>query len=184
MHIVKISEDTLKIIIGSKDFEGLGVSFEKLESDKSSARSFINKIINIVNADEKFSDFFCETKVYVEIYENVYFGYVVYLTKRGLTQKEKFSTVMIEFCSVSALIKGTKEIFNELSQTVKSSDLYYKDKKYRLILKFSSISKQAYFSLLDISKQVSTNKIKIEKTKEHYQLLKTNNALKFIYENV
>lgn len=156
----------------------LDVDFSKCDRNSPEAKKLVDILIGIL----KKSGFYdLGNKIYVEIFEEFTGGCVVYITKKE-NQKPKGShsmfEVMFQTDNINELIKLCSNLKDSIGVIIKSSFLYYSDNTYRLLISFPKTHlKQAAKTIKKTKCCTSNDKLVIEQTKEHYDLLINSNAL-------
>ncbi len=186
MRIIRVSNNTIKIVLTQNDLVMLEIDFSKCDRNSPEAKKLVDILLNIL----KRSGFYdLGSKIYVEIFEEFTGGCVVYITKKETYKKSDKNNshlmfnVMFQTDSVKDLIDLSSSLKNGIGIIIKSSILYYSDNIYRLLISFpKSYLKQASKTLKKIKCYSSNDRLIIEQTKEHYDLLIKSNALNKISE--
>lgn len=186
LRIVRISTNTIKIALSQSDLTMLEIDFSKCDRNSPEAKKLVDILLNIL----KRSGFYdIGNKIYVEIFEEFTGGCIVYITKKDYYKKSyKESShmvldVMFQTDSIKELIELSSMLKNEMGLIIKSSVLYYSDNIYRLMISFpKAYIKQTAKILKKIKCYSSNDRLIIEQTKEHYDLLINSNALSKISE--
>lgn len=186
LRIVRISNNTIKIMLSYNDLIMLEIDFSKCDKNSPEAKKLVDILLNIL----KRSGFYdIGNKIYVEIFEEFTGGCVVYITQKDNRKKynKEHSHMMLDVIfqtdSIKELIELSSRLKNEMSFIIKSSVLYYTDNIYRLLISFpKTYIKQAAKIIKKIKCYSSNDRLIIEQTKEHYDLLINSNALSKISE--
>ncbi len=186
LRILRISGETIKIVLSQNDLKMLEIDFSKCDKNSPEAKKLVDILINIL----KRSGFYdLGNKIYVEIFEEFTGGCVVFITKKENNKPQKESSaksvfeVMFQTNSINELIKLSVDLKKRIGTFINSSLLYFSDNNYRLLITFpKSYLKQAAKALKKIKCRISNDRLVIEQTKEHYSLLINSNALNKISE--
>ncbi len=186
LRIVRISTNTIKIALSQNDLTMLEIDFSKCDRNSPEAKKLVDILLNIL----KRSGFYdIGNKIYVEIFEEFTGGCIVYITKKDYYKKSYKENshmvldVMFQTDSIKELIELSSMLKNEMGLIIKSSVLYYSDNIYRLMISFpKAYIKQTAKILKKIKCYSSNDRLIIEQTKEHYDLLINSNALSKISE--
>ncbi len=186
LRIIRISDNTIKIALTQNDLTMLDIDFSKCDRNSPEAKRLVDILISLL----KRSGFYdIGNKIYVEIFEEFTGGCIVYITKKESCKKTDINNseflfeIMFQTDSVKELINLSSRLKNSMGIIIKSSILYYSDNIYRLIISFSKTHiKQAARALKKVKCRSSNDRLIIEQTKEHYDLLINSNALNKISE--
>lgn len=186
LRIIRISNNTIKIVLTQNDLIMLEIDFSKCDRNSPEAKKLVDILLNLL----KRSGFYdIGNKIYVEIFEEFTGGCVVYITKKDSYKKtnrnnsEFLFDVMFQTDSIKELINLSSRLKKGLGIIIKSSMLYYSDNIYRLLISFPKTHiKQAAKILKKVKCHSSNDRLIIEQTKEHYDLLINSNALNKISE--
>ena len=186
MRIIRISNNTIKIALTQNDLVMLEIDFSKCDRNSPEAKKLVNILLNILKRSGIYD---IGNKIYVEIFEEFTGGCVVYITRKenykksGKDNSHLMYHVMFQTDSIKELIDLSSRLKNEIGIIIKSSVLYFSDNIYRLLISFpKSYIRQAAKSLKKIKCYSSNDRLVIEQTKEHYDLLINSNALSKICE--
>lgn len=183
LRIIRISNNTIKIVLTQSDLKMLEIDFSKCDRNSPEAKKLVDVLLSILKRSGLYD---LGSKIYVEIFEEFTGGCVVYITK-GEKKKRKDSYSMFEVLfqtnSINELIELSSNLKSGIGVIINSSFLYYSDSTYRLLISFpKSYLKQAAKVIKKIKCYTSNDKLVIEQTKEHYDLLINSNALNKISE--
>lgn len=186
LRIIRISNNTIKIALTQNDLVMLEIDFSKCDRNSPEAKKLVNILLNILKRSGIYD---IGNKIYVEIFEEFTGGCVVYITRKendkksGKDNSHLMYYIMFQTDSIKELIDLSSRLKNEIGIIIKSSVLYFSDNIYRLLISFpKSYIRQAAKSLKKIKCFSSNDRLVIEQTKEHYDLLINSNALNKIYE--
>lgn len=186
LRIVRISNNTIKIVLTQSDLKMLDIDFSKCDRNSPEAKKLVDTLLNIL----KRSGFYdLGNKIYVEIFEEFTGGCLVYITKkekRKIHEKNNslpIFEIMFQTNNINELINLSSNLKSGIGFIVKSSFLYYSDNIYRLLISLpKTYLKQAAKEIKKIKCYTSNDELLIEQTKEHYDLLIKSNALNKISE--
>lgn len=183
LRIIRISNNTIKIVLTQSDLKMLEIDFSKCDRNSPEAKKLVDVLLSILKGSGLYD---LGSKIYVEIFEEFTGGCVVYITKSE-KKKRKNSYSMFEVLfqtnSINELIELSSNLKSGIGAIINSSFLYYSDSTYRLLISFpKSYLKQAAKVIKKIKCYTSNDKLVIEQTKEHYDLLINSNALNKISE--
>ena len=180
LRIIRISDNTIKIVLTKNDLIMLEIDFSKCDRNSPEAKKLVDILLNLL----KKSGFYdIGNKIYVEIFEEFTGGCVVYITKKDSHKKANGSNpeahfyIIFQTSSIKELISLCSKLKNEIGKSIKSSVLYYSDNIYRLLISLPKAHlKQAAKTLKKVKCFSSNDRLIIEQTKEHYDLLINSNA--------
>lgn len=186
MRIVRISNNTIKIVLSKNDLVMLEIDFSKCDRNSPEAKKLVNILLNIL----KRSGFYdLGNKIYVEIFEEFTGGCVVYITKKDNNKAidndnpRLMLEIIFQTDNIKELIELSSRLNSGIGIIIKSSLLYYSNNIYRLLISFpKAYLKQAVKTIKKIKCYSSNDRLIIEQTKEHYDLLINSNALNKISE--
>lgn len=186
LRIVRISNTTIKIVLSQNDLVMLEIDFSKCDQNSPEAKKLVDILLNILKRNGFYD---IGNKIYVEIFEEFTGGCVVYITKKDSNKKSdnEISATQFEVIfqtdSIKELIELSSKLKRGIGIIIKSSILYYSDNIYRLLISFpKTYIKQAVKVIKKIKCYSSNDRLIIEQTKEHYDLLINSNALVKISE--
>lgn len=186
MRIIRISNNTIKIVLTPGDLKMLEVDFSKCDRNSPEAKKLVNILLSILKRSGYYD---LGSKIYVEIFEEFTGGCVVYITKKEKRRSSYKNNsypifeIMFQTDSIKELIELSSKLKNGAGIFIKSSILYYSDNIYRLLISFpKEYLKQAAKEIKKIKCCTSNDQLVIEQTKEHYDLLIKSNALTKISE--
>lgn len=183
LRIIRISNNTIKIVLTQSDLKMLEIDFSKCDRNSPEAKKLVDVLLSILKGSGLYD---LGSKIYVEIFEEFTGGCVVYITKsEKKKRKDSYSMfeVLFQTNSINELIELSSNLKSGIGVIINSSFLYYSDSTYRLLISFpKSYLKQAAKVIKKIKCYTSNDKLVIEQTKEHYDLLINSNALNKISE--
>lgn len=184
LRIIRISNNTIKIVLTQQDLIMLEIDFSKCDRNSPESKKLVDILLNLLRRSGFYD---IGSKIFVEIFEEFTGGCVVYITKKNNYKPNSESSslldVMFQTDSVKDLIELCSILESSIGIFIRSSILYYSDNIYRLLISFPKTHiKQAARTIKKLKCYSSNDRLVIEQTKEHYNLLINSNALNKISE--
>ena len=184
LRIIRISNNTIKIVLTQQDLIMLEIDFSKCDRNSPESKKLVDILLNLLRRSGFYD---IGSKIFVEIFEEFTGGCVVYITKKNNYKPNSESSslldVMFQTDSVKELIELCSMLESSIGIFIRSSILYYSDNIYRLLISFPKTHiKQAARTIKKLKCYSSNDRLVIEQTKEHYNLLINSNALNKISE--
>lgn len=184
LRIIRISNNTIKIVLTQQDLIMLEIDFSKCDRNSPESKKLVDILLNLLRRSGFYD---IGSKIFVEIFEEFTGGCVVYITKKNNYKPNSESSslldVMFQTDSVKELIELCSVLESSIGIFIRSSILYYSDNIYRLLISFPKTHiKQAARTIKKLKCYSSNDRLVIEQTKEHYNLLINSNALNKISE--
>ncbi len=184
LRIIRISNNTIKIVLTQQDLIMLEIDFSKCDRNSPESKKLVDILLNLLRRSGFYD---IGSKIFVEIFEEFTGGCVVYITKKNNYKPNSESSslldVMFQTDSVKELIELCSMLESSIGIFIRSSILYYSDNIYRLLISFPKTHiKQVARTIKKLKCYSSNDRLVIAQTKEHYNLLINSNALNKISE--
>lgn len=179
MTIEVISTNTVKITLTELDMLDYDINYERLDRKNPETKRLLIELLEAVR-EEKNIDL-CSEKLYVEAFPQNDGGCLLYisiLNDRLKPKIELYSELVCEIEDLTHLIAVSARIYKGCSHLVRSSELYFNGKKYRLIINTFPKADTKISSLLnEYGNQTGKGELLSASTREHFKPILEKEAI-------
>lgn len=186
MQIDIIGSDTVKITLNKAEMICYNLRFEKIDCNSPEMKNFVLDLLGIIKARNNID--FNSKKLYIEAFPKKDGGCMIYISpieEREKPQlfktKSAYANVITEFEDFSLAVELSKKLVKSYNHIIRSSALYAKDGKYRIVIEiFSKLEPRICNIACEYGASFDKSDISFATTKEHYNCLIKSGAIEAI----
>jgi len=174
-----ISTNTVKITLSEGDMLDYDINYERLDRKNPETKRLLIELLEAVR-DEKNIDL-CSEKLYVEAFPQNNGGCLLYisiLNDRLKPKVELYSELICEISDLNNLLPLCSRIFKGFSHIIRTSELYFDGKIYRLIINTLPKTDKKICNLLnEYGNLIGKGEIIGASTREHFDTIIEKDAI-------
>ena len=179
MTIEVISTNTVKITLTEVDMLDYDINYERLDRKNPETKRLLIELLEAVR-EEKNIDL-CSEKLYVEAFPQNDGGCLLYisiLNDRLKPKIELYSELVCEIDDLDSVIALCSRVYQSYSHLIRSSELYFNGKKYRLIINtFPKVDNKINNLLNEYGNETGKGELLSASTREHFEPILEKEAI-------